>query len=445
MKGIKKSKYINYAICASKETAKEWKEVINALNQKYIQEAPEIFLYDSEINESLLFLRKFKPKYTCFVVQTHEIYPLFYDNLHKLARSIDKDSIYAATIFGVLTGPDMETALRIASISSPLRIRTVLSGTKINLSAFEAGYIYSELVKGLNFHKTKTELKEIKDGPHDPIQTLVDHLNSNTIDLMVTSGHATEKDWNIGFSYPAGRFTLEKDSNILIGETLSKEKIRIESSNPKIYIGCGNCLIGNIKHPHSMALGWMKFGNAAQFAGYTVPTWFGYAGWGIMKYFLETAGLFSLSHAYFANLQTLNYLKKNQESNSIPNKKFYDGLNFDQNVFILYGDPGWNAFIDVENPQEFLPYKMKLEEVKPMTWQFSVFCQKDCFWECPIADDKNTIPGRPPFFIFPERFERKLKVIEGDLELTDLFVMMAVKGMSKKGTELKGTFIEVEE
>lgn len=88
---------------------------------------------------------------------------------------------------------------------------------------------------------------------------------------------------------------------------------------------------------------------------------------------------------------------------------------------------------------------MTVFEVKPKVWKVEVVCLKNCQWECPIADDKDTIPGRPPFFIFKRRFENRLKVVEGSLELTDLFVMMPLKGCSQKGQIHQAVFIEITE
>jgi len=38
---------------------------------------------------------------------------------------------------------------------------------------------------------------------------------------------------------------------------------------------------------------------------YTVPTWYGYAGWGCLDYFLEQPGRYTLAEAFFANTQAL--------------------------------------------------------------------------------------------------------------------------------------------
>ena len=281
---------------------------------------------------------------------------------------------------------------------------------------------------------------------------------------MVTSGHATEHDWRLGFGYPAGFLTFEKDTNDLIAKDLNKDSHKIQSTNPKVYVGCGNCLIGNIKNPYCMALSWMKSAFSVQFVGYTVPTWFGFAGWGLNKYFIETPGYFTLSEAYFANLQVLNYYchlyQKKIDSYKIccddkanlcnlckshkKDKKFLKGLIYDSDALILYGDPRWSAKILNQNTEDVRPYDMKLVEIRPNCWEFQIICKTDCIWECPSADDHFTIPGRPPIFIFEERKKGKLNILKGDLIITDLFVMMIVIGNSKKGEVHIGIFEELE-
>ena len=43
------------------------------------------------------------------------------------------------------------------------------------------------------------------------------------------------------------------------------------------------------------------------FVGYTVPTWFGYMGWGVLEYYLGQPGQFTCAEAFFASNQALTY------------------------------------------------------------------------------------------------------------------------------------------
>ena len=466
MDSAEKPSYSNYGICVQKQTLLEWKPIIDALLQKHASLKPFLLIYESDFAELLKDFRSSKPKYTCFVAQPKEITKEYYHSMHTFVRQIDEHSIYASTIFSILTGPDLETTLKIASYAKPLNVETVLSNTKLNFDPFKAGIAFSELTQKLVYMKTAGEeaTKESLDGTDDIVLGLVEEINNNKVDLVVTSAHAREHDWRPAFRYPGGRFTHIKHTNKLIGVDLKTEVHRIRSKNPKVYLGCGNCLIANMDAPCCMSLSWMKCANVIQFAGYTVPSWFGFAGWGINKYFIETPGKFSFSEAYFANLQVLNYCKslednKNNTKNDLKSeeaiKEIYEkhyneeksavreGLEYDQNVVVLYGDPAWQAKISGEQAEKAQPYSISLEEVKPKIWKLKVVCLKECQWECPTADDHFTVPGRPPFYIFKERFRNKLKVIEGVLELTDLFAMMPLKGKSKVGEVHEAGFEEI--
>lgn len=63
---------------------------------------------------------------------------------HTLTRTLTA-SHFSDTIWSVLTGPDVETALKIGRYSESLFIKSVLSNTKINLDKFEEGWMYSEI------------------------------------------------------------------------------------------------------------------------------------------------------------------------------------------------------------------------------------------------------------------------------------------------------------
>jgi hypothetical protein len=42
-----------------------------------------------------------------------------------------------------------------------------------------------------------------------------------------------------------------------------------------------------------------------QMAGYVLPTWYGYQGWGLLDYFVEQPGRFTLTEAFHANHHAL--------------------------------------------------------------------------------------------------------------------------------------------
>ena len=100
--------------------------------------------------------------------------------------------------------------------------------------------------------------------------------------------------------------------------------------------------------------------------GYTVPSWYGYGGWGMLDYFLEQPGRFTLAEAFFANQQALLHRlatcfpgdemaavsgnglppgsKPSAEAKALGlTEQDCTGLLYDRDVVAFYGDPAWEA------------------------------------------------------------------------------------------------------
>ncbi len=63
--------------------------------------------------------------------------------------------------------------------------------------------------------------------------------------------------------------------------------------------------MGHIDGPDAMALAFMNSAGVRQMMGYTVPTWYGYGGWGCLDYFVEQPGRYTFVEAFFANQHAL--------------------------------------------------------------------------------------------------------------------------------------------
>jgi zinc protease len=280
-------------------------------------------------------------------------------------------------------------------------------------------------------------------GPDDTTQALVQSLNDYQADLFVTSGHATERDWMLGFRYRNGFFKHENGR--LYGEDTQKRKLPIQSPNPKVYLPIGNCLMGHIDKPDCMALSWMNSAGVNQMIGYTVPTWYGYAGWGCLDYFVEQPGRYTFTEAFFANhaalihrLETFFPGAASAEVDAQGRPKSPPqvseqaraigltandarGLAFDRDVVAFYGDPAWEARM-AERPKAFdLTFQAKdgkfTLEIKPRRGA-------DSFK--PINTNGSQRGGRPFVAFLPHRV-RDVKLLEGaDLQplLTDDFILV---------------------
>ncbi|MFI5382088.1 MAG: hypothetical protein ACHRHE_22565, partial [Tepidisphaerales bacterium] len=353
----------DYAVVVSKKTGDDaaWKKVVDALVAKH---KGEVIVYDGKVAEALPGLRPSMPKYACFVATPAEAGRAFVADVNRITRKLDDDP-YTDCIWGILTGYDADNALWIAQQDKPLVVRKVGSGTELAMSAVEEGVWYCELQKNRMVKKEKGgEAAQLK-GPDDTTAALVGVLNDYKPDMFVTSGHATEHDWMIGFRYQNGFFKCKNGQ--LYGEDTKRAKFDVKSPNPKVYLPIGNCLMGHVDGPEAMALAWMKSAGVCQMAGYTVPTWYGYAGWGWLDYFVEEPGRYTLAEAYYANQQALihrlgTYFPEIANQEPSPGQtvgagvKLSDaakaagltaqdaaGLLHDRDVTAFYGDPAWEA------------------------------------------------------------------------------------------------------
>lgn len=356
----------DYAIVVSKTTAADaaWKPVVEALVTKHKGEHTcTVITFDKSVSDAKAELSKLHPRYTCFVATSAEAGRQFVADVHRLTRALDDDP-WNDSIWGILTGYDAANALAIAKHAKPLTIRKVASGTEIALEMVPEGLWYDELVKNKKVAKDAGGDAQQSQGPADTTHALAKTLSDYKADLFVTSGHATERDWMLGFRYKNGFF--KSKAGQMFGETVDKERFEIKSQNPKVYLPIGNCLMGHIDAPDAMALAWMNSCGVKQMIGYTVPTWYGYAGWGMLDYFVEQPGRYTMAEAFIANHQALLHrlyaatpqaakanvppgrtgrVKSVSEAGQALGVSTQDvsGLLHDRDVVAFYGDPAWIA------------------------------------------------------------------------------------------------------
>jgi hypothetical protein len=349
-----------YAVVVSHETYADadWKPVVDALVAKH---HATITQYKDSVTESLPGLARQFPRYICFVARPAEAGTKFVADVNRLTRQLDDDP-YTDAIWGILTGYDAKCALRIAALKEPLIIHRTAAGTEIELSQCDEGIWYSELERGKMVRKTPGEKPAGEEGPADSTKALVDVLNNYQAQLFVTSGHATERDWQIGYGYRNGQF--RSHAGELFGVDTTGQRIPVASSNPKVYLPVGNCLMGHIDGPDAMALAFMNSAGVDQMIGYTVPSWYGYGGWGLLDYFVEQPGRYTLAEAFYVNQQALlnrldTYFPEVEKAASGNNdakvalsdaaKKAHltlndaRGLLYDRDTVAFYGDPAWSV------------------------------------------------------------------------------------------------------
>jgi zinc protease len=431
----------SYAIVVSQETAKaaDWKQVVETLVAKH---RAVVITYVASVEEAKSALQQAFPRHVCFVAPPEEASKAFVGQVHRLTRQLDADP-YTDCLWGIVTGYDAAGALRIAKQAEPLTIRKVAAGTEFATEMVDEGVWYCELNQGKVVKKEPGKDAAEQRTPSDTTKALVDTLNDGRPDLFITSGHATERDWQIGFGYRNGSFRCADGQ--LFGQDTRDQRFLIRSSNPKVYLPIGNCLMGNIDRRDCLALAWMNSGGVHQMLGYTVPTWYGYMGWGVLDYFVEQPGRYTFAEAFFANHHALlhrlatyfpdfldqpsgdtgsprlrpSLSDEAKAAGLTPSDAF--GLVYDRDVVAFYGDPAWQSRM-ADQPKA---YEQTLTRVGD-TYIFEIKPNRGARSFQPINTNGSQRGGRPFVAFLPQRIT-DVRVIEGaDLRpvITDDFILV---------------------
>jgi zinc protease len=291
----------------------------------------------------------------------------------------------------------------------------------------EQGGWYDELEAGKKVWKEPGGEPVQTKVPQDTTKALVETLNLWQADCFVTSGHATEHNWQLGYRYKNGYFKCEK--GVLYGEDTAKGRHPVNSPNPKVYLPIGNCLMGHIDGPDAMALAWMNSAGVNQMIGYIQPTWFGYAGWGTLDYFIEQPGRFTFIEAFFANHHALIHKLRSEPSK---------GLEFDRDHVAVYGDPAWIAKMA---PQECRWQQTLTEEDGAFTLTITPNRGRESF--LPVNTNGSQRGGRPVIAYLPRRNTGNPVIIQGaeyKPVITDDFILVPNPGSDYDGEPIEIRF-----
>ncbi len=394
----------DYVIVVSKRTARDpgWGAVVEALRKKY--DAVVVHWSGKGTGKLGERLSAAGPRYVCFVSRPSELaqkarvrlrseegrekeFPLYGTWYHKVAEvmaSLDADP-YDDARWAVLTGETAEDALRVASCE-PLQVRRGLSHVTSGwLKWLESGVSFSETRKGRKWVKRPGEPPEKCRGPGDTTAQFVAELNADASDMVSTSGHATEDDWQMGYNYRSGQIVTPSrfaslpwgpeaapaDENTetprerpdgpepgeqgavapaLMAVDSENRAYEILTANPKVYYSPGNCRIAHVDGPGCMALGWIHHG-AMQFFGHVGLQMHSCYAWGVAEYFLALQGRYTFAEAVWLNQQALRWqlsrMSKDERKKTYvccQNARFVRaGKAFYWETTVLYGDPAWEA------------------------------------------------------------------------------------------------------
>ena len=388
-----------YAIVCSDNTSSLWSTAVLKLKEKYERKWPgqvNVLTYspssgdtDSVLKSCLPRLSDIRPSYCCFVAHHSECDKTFVGEVNRLTRQLDPSHPYTDTIWGILTGLTEDDVL-FAIQQEPLVIRRVVGNCPIDLEKFSSGVWFSEFQQCTSFRKGLPSKSDLTEGgatatplslpsaaveekcPPDTTPLIVSEISSprcsdknQGVDMVISSAHASEKEWNIGYAFHSGQF-LSRGGQ-LYGLSLEGQRMDVQpNGKAKILSAAGNCSVGSICDEDCMALAWMHSANIVQMVGYLEPTWFGYGGWGVHNYFINNPGSMTFATAFFANQQSLLHLLHSKYSHHIETplgepmdvytqcfntthtvrdgmSRECSGLLYDRDNVAFYGDPAWEA------------------------------------------------------------------------------------------------------
>jgi zinc protease len=310
-----------------------WRKVALLLEKKY---QGRVFSFDyPELESTRQSLAAYAPRYVCFVAQPGETTRSFVEDAAKLMRTLDPDP-YVDAIWAIVTGYTPDDALRMAK-AEPLQVaRGVSHVTDGWLNWLEEGVSWSEVVKNAKYTKAKGDKVREVAGPDDTVAEIVAELNRGKSQIMSSSGHAREHDWQLGYTYRNGK-VISKGGR-LFGVTTNNQKLAIHSTNPKVYYSPGNCLIAHVADMDCMALAWMHSGGVNQFFGHIVPQYRACWAWEVGGYFFSLQGRFDFAES--VHLFRQDVIARLEETTDEKTRAF---LISDRDSTILYGDPAWQA------------------------------------------------------------------------------------------------------
>jgi len=331
----------NYAIVTNASALNDtvWFRVIDSLRSK---RNAVILEYDTSLFEAKAALAAFDPHWVCFVMRPQDMIAYgseqFVRDASQLTRQLDTDS-YGDALWGILTGYNAADAMRIIKTPDSLALHSILLKTAGEwLQWFETGNYFSETDTRAFWYKNQGGNTDTLDEPADCTDTLVSILNSNRVDLMVSSGHANVNVWQLHYPNVDSEGWFQSNNGALWGSPSVGAAQPVSTTNPKVYWAPGNCLIGDFADENSMVPAWIHSANAVQICGYTTETAYGEMGWGLERYFEELQDRYSFSESFFASNQAVLF----DIDHATPGQDQV-GLQYDRDVVALYGDPKMEA------------------------------------------------------------------------------------------------------
>lgn len=362
----------HYRVVLSKSAAADpaWRAVADALAAKYEKHPYSSSVVAENPTSAADALRsKYPtPRYVAFVMKPEEATARTVLALHALMKSLDDDPYYDA-VWGIVTGPTAETAMRLVAAKS-VHPRTALTTTGVDFRPYDSattlsdGYAPGSKREEYSRPDRPVAIVEKRNGAQaatrivrgDTTAEFVAAWSALDPELLVTSSHASQRNLEMPFS--TGNIVPRDDAlwslpdkrliDYATGQAASNATAQAataplaEPKRDKVWIAAGNCLIGDYADNGSMAAAMIGYGRVVQFMGYVKTTWFGEIGWETLAQFAENRATVGEAW-YFAgqNLERkLGLMKKDMRDMN------YAGRIWDRDGTALWGDPALDASIE---------------------------------------------------------------------------------------------------
>lgn len=373
----------------------DWVAVAGSLKKKYPQ--AQVFGLP-ELSEAAFTaaLRKSGARYAALIAKPEEIGRELVNDLNRAARRVDDDP-WGDCLCGIITGATAADAQKLAEDNEPLVIKRLLATTNVGWGRFEHSCCITDWTDAPVLEQSGYTEPQPRPCKEQALAEFHKQLETERPQMLVTSSHATpfnlEMPFGYGLIFPSGnRFHLLPAAELPafaadvlnpamgMGELAPLHALAqthegiAPDGERRIWLAAGNCLFGNAAHTaDSMAVTALSGYDCRQVAGYTVPSWYGAAGWGTLSLFCGNTDGTTLAEAAFLNNQfilrdtmqldeKLLHIRFDGDSFSpgpmiqafmklranIPHDKVQDamGLIHDRDVFAFYGDPAHSATLD---------------------------------------------------------------------------------------------------
>ncbi len=344
---------LTYAVIIKQSTYNDpdWQAVADALLARY---GGQLFIWESSLNEVQDDVAQYYPSHIGFVCDVGTASPNFIQSyIWPFTRALDDDA-YCDAVWGIITGYNAQDALNLVSGPTGFEVKTCLGGTtSCNVNYYTQGISTSECTYNQYFVKYPyaLDLVEFNDGPTDRTEWLVTMINDgidifdyDPVDIFVTSGHGNYNVWQMHYPTSGLEGFFRSSDGQVYGDPYSGSNIDINSDNPKIYFGLGNCNIGQIYNGGCMAPSWIHTGGTYQYTGYLIGEGSNSCQHGGTKaYFYKVSRSNTWAESYFLSNIALKFDMLNGTPGASPP---------DLNGSALYGDPGMN--VTMSNEGEFM-------------------------------------------------------------------------------------------